>query len=72
MFLVYVIYHFFFKKHRIEEPAVPVEPALPPLPMQDLTIEELRKFDGIDDPHILIAVAGRVSDIEYSCMSAQQ
>ena len=67
--LGYAIYHFFFKKHAIEEPAAPVEPALEALPMRDMTLAELRTYNGVDDPHILIAVAERVSELKpFSCM----
>lgn len=59
--LLYAIYVMFFKKApQVERPETP-EPALPAIPMQDMSVEELKKYNGEDDPRILLAVGGRVS-----------
>lgn len=34
---------------------------VPPLPKKDLTLAELRKYDGLQDEHILLALNGTVS-----------
>lgn len=59
--LAYVVYVMFFKKTVVVEPERPSTPPLPDFQMQDMTVEELRKYNGTDDKRILIAVAGRVS-----------
>lgn len=58
--LVYIVYRMFFKK---EEELPPPPKAAPALPKQDLTTEQLRKYNGVDDEHICIAVLGTVSSI---------
>jgi hypothetical protein len=51
----------FFKKTPANpEPERPKEPQFPDFKMQDMTTEELLKYNGIDNERILIAVAGRV------------
>ncbi|KAE9554698.1 hypothetical protein FO519_002108 [Halicephalobus sp. NKZ332] len=58
--LCYVIYRMFFKK---EEP-LPPPPKLPPaIKKQDLTTEELKKYNGVEDEHICIAVLGTIYDV---------
>ncbi|WKX98874.1 hypothetical protein Q1695_014056 [Nippostrongylus brasiliensis] len=37
--------------------------AVPPLPKQDMTLEELRKYDGVQDEHILFALNGTIYDV---------
>ena len=55
--LFYVIYKLFFKK----APEGPPPPKIsPPLKKQDLTTAELKKFNGIEDEHICLAVLGDV------------
>jgi hypothetical protein len=57
--LGYVVYVMFFKKAPAE-PERPVTPPLPDFKMRDMSVEELRKYNGTDDERILLAVAGRV------------
>ena len=56
--LVYIVYRMFFKK---EEPLPPPPKSAPPMVKQDMTTEQLRKYNGVDDEHICIAVLGTVS-----------
>lgn len=62
VFLFYVIYKLFLKRDNSVKPLVVV---IPPLEKQDLTVEQLRKYNGIDDPHICIAILGKVSFTFY-------
>ncbi len=58
----FIIWKFFFAKKREEVP--PPEPQLPPLKKQDMTLEELRKFDGLkDEGRLLLAVDGTIFDV---------
>ncbi|KAI6235180.1 Membrane-associated progesterone receptor component 1 [Aphelenchoides besseyi] len=59
--LSYVVYHFFFKKPPTVE--VVTEPELPKIEMMDLTVEQMKKYNGVDDPHIFVGVAGRIFDV---------
>ena len=59
--LGYVVYFMFFKKTPVGEPERPTTPPLPAFPMQDMTVDELRKYNGVEDERILVGVAGRVS-----------
>lgn len=56
--LIYVVYRLFFKKHN--DPLPPPSPVIPPLKKQDLSTEELLKYNGTDDEHICVAVLGKV------------
>lgn len=53
----YVIYRLFFKR---ADPVPPPPKRIPPLKKQDMTLEELRKYDGVQDEHILLALLGNV------------
>ncbi|NXR44431.1 PGRC1 protein, partial [Hippolais icterina] len=49
---------------RGERPAAPAgEADPPPLPKMKSTLEQLRPFDGVSDPRILMAVNGKVFDV---------
>jgi len=61
--LAYVVYIMFFKKATATEPERPSTPPLPDFKMQDMTVDELRKYNGVDDERILVAVAGRIYDV---------
>jgi len=39
------------------------EPELPEMEKQDFTLEELRKYNGNDDPRILLGINGNVYDV---------
>lgn len=56
---IYVIYKMFFKKVDYVEP--PKQPSVEPLEKQDLTIEQLKVYNGESDPHICMAILGKVS-----------
>ncbi|CEF65344.1 Cytochrome b5-like heme/steroid binding domain-containing protein [Strongyloides ratti] len=40
-----------------------VEYVIPPLKKQDLTLEELKKYNGKDDEHICFAILGKILDV---------
>jgi len=59
---MYLGYKIFFPKRHDSGP--PREPALPPLPKRDFTLEQLREFDGKrTDGRILIGANGKVFDV---------
>uniref|UniRef100_A0A7E4ZWT9 Cytochrome b5 heme-binding domain-containing protein n=1 Tax=Panagrellus redivivus TaxID=6233 RepID=A0A7E4ZWT9_PANRE len=58
--LVYVVYRMFLKK---ADPLPPPPKRVPPLPKQDMTVEQLRKYNGTDDEHICIALLGEIFDV---------
>lgn len=62
---IYVIYRLFFKKQEIIEVA---NKQIEPLGKRDLTIEELKQYNGIDDEHICIAICGKVSNNEAALL----
>ena len=39
---------------------------LTPLEKRDMTIEELKKYNGVDDPHICLALCGKVYSFNSS------
>uniref|UniRef100_A0A914YKI1 Cytochrome b5 heme-binding domain-containing protein n=1 Tax=Panagrolaimus superbus TaxID=310955 RepID=A0A914YKI1_9BILA len=58
--LFYVVYRLFFKA----APELPPPPKMaPPMKKQDMTVEELKKYNGIDDEHICLAVLGDIYDV---------
>lgn len=59
LFLLYQIVR--GERQRPAEPQGP--PPLPPLKRRDFTLEQLRPFDGVRDPRILMAIRGRVFDV---------
>ena len=61
---VYVVYKLFFKKQEIVE--LPRHKLVEPLVKQDMTVEQLKRYNGIDDEHICLAICGKVSSINYS------
>lgn len=42
--------------------------AIEPLPAQDYTPKSLRKYNGVADPHILMALKGKVYDVTAGYM----
>ncbi|KAK0418551.1 hypothetical protein QR680_013632 [Steinernema hermaphroditum] len=61
VFLAYFIYYKFIKQ-RDEEPVQHAR-KIEPLPKQDMTLEALRKYDGVQDDHILLAICGKIYDM---------
>lgn len=53
----YAIYRLFFRR---ADPLPPPPKRVPPLKKQDMTLQELRKYDGVQDEHILFALLGTV------------
>jgi hypothetical protein len=54
----YVVYKLFLKKHEVIERQVGTQ--IEPLKEKDMTVEELRRYNGIDDEHICLAICGKV------------
>lgn len=47
-----------------EEPSAVAEDRLPPLKKQDMTLSELKKYDGTgEDGRVLVAVCGKIYDV---------
>ena len=51
---------FFKKADPIEAPK---GPTIEPLEKQDLTVEQLKKYNGADDPHICMAILGKIYEV---------
>lgn len=62
--LGYFVYARIFKKSLAPTFQKPIEP----LPRGDYTPKELRKYNGVSDPHILMAVKGKVYDVTAGAM----
>lgn len=58
---VYVVYKLFFKKREIVE--LPMQKQVEPLKKQDLTVEQLKQYNGVDDEHICLAICGKIYDV---------
>lgn len=63
--LVILIYKLFLSKYfQRPPPAVERAPELPPLKKQDLTVEQLKQYDGTNaEGRICIAVDGKIFDV---------
>ncbi|KAJ1357376.1 hypothetical protein KIN20_015512 [Parelaphostrongylus tenuis] len=63
--LVLLVVLFWRWLRRRGEPDVtpPAPHNVPPLPKRDMTLEELRKYDGVHDEHILFALNGTIYDV---------
>ena len=54
----------FKKKIFLEDKIRPAEPPIPRMKKRDMTLSELRKYDGINNPEgrVLVAVLGKIYD----------
>lgn len=62
--IVYLLYKILFQKQ--EEPAAPVEPPRPPVKKQDMTLQQLKVYDGECEEccgSICVAVNGKIFDV---------
>lgn len=60
LLFLYVLYKLFFKRHHVElAPGAAESPAVAPLPKQDMTVDQLARFNGVDDEHICLAICGK-------------
>uniref|UniRef100_A0A8C8R7C1 Membrane-associated progesterone receptor component 1 n=1 Tax=Pelusios castaneus TaxID=367368 RepID=A0A8C8R7C1_9SAUR len=60
LFLLYQI----LRGERAPAPSQPAEPEPPPrLKRRDFTLDQLRPYDGVQDPRILMAINGKVFDV---------
>lgn len=60
---VLAIRAFFARRRQREMDNEEAEEVLPPLEKQDFTLEELKEYNGVSNPRILIAVNGKVFDV---------
>lgn len=56
--LIYVVYKLFFNR---ADPLPPPPKRLPPLKKQDMTVHDLRVYNGVENEHICMAILGKVS-----------
>ncbi|KAF1748433.1 hypothetical protein GCK72_024900 [Caenorhabditis remanei] len=63
VFLVVVLGFFFYWLTRSEQPLPSPPKELAPLTMTDMTVEELRKYDGVKNEHILFGLNGTIYDV---------
>ena len=62
--ILYLVYKILFQKD--EELVITVEPPKPPMKKQDMTLQQLRQYDGISegsDDRICVAVNGKIFDV---------
>jgi len=62
--IIYLVYKILFKTD--DEPSAPVDPPTPPLKKQDMTLEQLKIYDGESEEsggRICVAVNGKVFDV---------
>lgn len=60
---VIAIRAFFARRRRQSMEEEVVEEVLPPMEKRDFTLEELKEYNGVSNPRILIAVNGKVFDV---------
>ncbi|CAB3400143.1 unnamed protein product [Caenorhabditis bovis] len=63
IFVVVVLGLFLYWLTKTERPLPPQPKQLPPLPMTDMTLAELRKYDGVKNEHILFGLNGTIYDV---------
>lgn len=61
--IVFAIRRFIFHRRTIDQSEEEKEEELPALDRRDFTLEELKEYNGVDNPHVLIAVNGKVFDV---------
>jgi len=62
--IVYLLYKILFQKD--EEPVFNPEPPMPPMKKQDMTLQQLRQYDGVSEAsagRICVAVNGKIFDV---------
>jgi len=62
--IVYLLYKILFQKE--DEPVAPADPPPPPLKKQDMTLQQLKIYDGVSEEgggRICVAVNGKVFDV---------
>ncbi|CAN8006158.1 unnamed protein product [Ixodes hexagonus] len=63
---VFLVYKIFFSRQQSKKSPEKREPELPPLKKQDMTLEDIRKYDGTStspEGRVLVAVNGKVFDV---------
>jgi len=61
--IVFAIRRFILHRRTIDLSEEEKEEELPALDKRDFTLEELKEYNGVDNPHVLIAVNGKVFDV---------
>ncbi|VDO36664.1 unnamed protein product [Haemonchus placei] len=61
--LLLVLFYRWLKRRGEPEIALPKPVTVAPLPKQDMTLAELRKYDGAQDEHVLFALNGTIYDV---------
>ncbi|KAK6058229.1 cytochrome b5-like Heme/Steroid binding domain protein [Cooperia oncophora] len=61
--LLIVLFWRWLRRRGEPEVTQPKLPEVKPLPKQDMTLSELRKYDGVQDEHILFALNGTIYDV---------
>ncbi|KAF8358342.1 vem-1 [Pristionchus pacificus] len=61
--LLAIMVYRWFKRRNEPEIEMPKPVVVPPLPRQDMTLSELRKYDGVHDEHILFGLNGTIYDV---------
>jgi len=62
--IVYLLYKILFQRE--EEPVFNAEPPMPPMKKQDLTLQQLKQYDGLSEAsagRICVAVNGKIFDV---------
>ncbi|CAI5456319.1 unnamed protein product [Caenorhabditis angaria] len=63
LFIVVILGFFFYWLMKTEEPLPPPPKQLELLPLTDMTVEELKKYDGVKNQHILFGLNGTIYDV---------
>jgi len=62
--IVFLVYKIIRGRQEGEVNLPPADPPLPKMKKQDMTLQELRKFDGTqEDGRVLVAINGRIFDV---------
>ncbi|PIO71819.1 cytochrome b5-like Heme/Steroid binding domain protein [Teladorsagia circumcincta] len=61
--LLVVLFWRWLRRRGEPEVTQPKPPTVKPLPKQDMSLKELRKYDGVQDEHILFALNGTIYDV---------
>lgn len=59
---VYLLYKIFYTRKEVITP-VSLPPQLPPMKKRDMTYQELKKYDGVNDERVCMAVNGKIFDV---------
>ncbi|ORY78252.1 cytochrome b5-like heme/steroid binding domain-containing protein [Protomyces lactucae-debilis] len=66
--LIAVLLYFLYARFKGKSGLPSLQKPIEPLPRQDYTPQELTRYNGVGDPHILIAIKGKVYDVTTGYM----